>query len=120
MNAFHNYSLSTKTDELKKLIAENPDYPIVVLAGTSASDGDHSWTFCASISFSVTEILNCDFLDYDDTVFSDRDRLEEYITDIAADEHPDLSDDDFNALIKEKLQKLEPYWEKVIAIYADN
>ena len=39
-------SLITKeTDELKKLIAENPDLPIVVLAGSDANDGESSWTY---------------------------------------------------------------------------
>ena len=37
-------SLITKeTDELKKLIAENPDLPIVVLAGSDANDGERCY-----------------------------------------------------------------------------
>ena len=32
--------LSKSTEELKKLIAEHPDYPIVVLAGEEANNGD--------------------------------------------------------------------------------
>ena len=45
--------ITKKTDELKKLIAEHPDYPIVVLAGDEANDGDYSWMYCSSISFEV-------------------------------------------------------------------
>ena len=33
------YSLTKNSDELKKLIVENPDLPIVVLAGEEANDG---------------------------------------------------------------------------------
>lgn len=69
------YSITKDSDELKKLIEENPELPIVVLAGEDATDGDHSWMYCSCISFSVDEILDCDYLDYGDTVFTDRDRL---------------------------------------------
>ena len=31
-----------------------------------------------------------------------------------------LSEEEFNKAVKNKLEELEPYWTKVIAIYADN
>ena len=37
MNKFRSYTLSKESDELKKLILENPDLPIVVLAGEEAN-----------------------------------------------------------------------------------
>ena len=76
MSKFEDYTLTKKSDELKKFILENPDLPIVVLADEN-SVTDYRWTFCSSISFCIDEILDCDFYDYDDTVFTDRDRLEE-------------------------------------------
>lgn len=45
------------TDELKKLISENPDLPIVVLAGTDATDGEQI-TYCGDLRFYVDEILD--------------------------------------------------------------
>lgn len=114
------YSLAKNSDELKKLILENPDLPIVVLASDDASSGDWAWTYCSSVSFHIDEILDCDFYDYDDTVFCDRDRLEEYIEDMLYDEYHDKSDEEYEAAIKDKLAELEPYWTKVIAIYASN
>ena len=120
MNKFRTYSLSKESDELKKLILENPDLPIVVLAGEEANGGDYYWMFYSSISFHIDEILDCDFLDYDDTVFCDRDRLEEYIEDMLYDEYHDKSDEEYDEAIKSKLAELEPYWTKVIAIYATN
>ena len=87
MNKFESYTLTKKSDELKKLILENPDLPIVVLADRDSSSGDYSWTYCSSISFNIDEILDCDFYDYDDAVFCDRDRLEEYIEDMLYDEY---------------------------------
>ena len=114
------YTLTKKTDELRKLILENPDLPIVVLAGEEASCDYWGWTYCSSISFHLDEILDCDFYDYDDTVFTDRGRLEEHIEDMLYDEYSEKSDEEYEAAIKNKLAELEPYWTKVIAIYATN
>lgn len=114
------YSLAKNSDELKKLIAENPDLPIVVLAGEEANDGYWGWTYCSSISFDIGEILDCDFYDSDDSVFTDRDRFEEVIADNIYYENEEESDEYCEELIKRELEKYEPYWKKVIAIYATN
>ena len=115
-----NSLIAKDTDQLKKLIAENPDLPIVVLAGDSANDGDHSWMYCSCISFSIDEILDCDYLDYGDVVFTDRDRLEEKIADDLCSEYADKPDEEFEAAIAREVKKYDPYWKKVIAIWATN
>jgi hypothetical protein len=120
MSKFYSYGLSKSSDELKKLILENPELPVVVLAGEESWDGDHPWTFCSSISFRVEEILDCDFLDYGDCVFTDRDRLEEKIEDDLYNDYHEGPEEEYEAVINRKLQELEPYWKKVIAIYATN
>lgn len=120
MNKFRNYTLTQPTDELRKLILENPDLPIVVLAGEEANIGGNYWMYCSDIRFSIGEILDCDFYNYDDSVFTDRDELEEYITDILCDEYPNVSDKEFDAIVKKEVEKYEPYWQKVIAIWANN
>jgi hypothetical protein len=120
MNKFRSYSLTQKSDELKKLILENPDLPIVVLAGEESSTGWHSWTFCSSISFCIDEILDCDYCDYNDAVFTDREYLEEHVVDELADEYEDKSEEEFDEAVKRRLEEFEPYWTKVIAIYATN
>lgn len=120
MHKFEEYTLTKKSDELKKLILENPDLPIVVLAGEEANCGDYCWMFCSDISFSIEEILEYDFYDYNDAVFCDRDRLEEYIEDMLYDEYCNKSDEEYEKAIKDKLAELEPYWTKAIAIYATN
>lgn len=120
MNNIMDYSFVQNTDELKKLILENPDLPIVVLAGEDANIGSYYWMFCGSISFDIGEVLDCDFYDYDDAVFCDRDRLEEYIEDMLVDECEGMSDEEFENAVKNKMAEFEPYWKKVIAIYATN
>jgi hypothetical protein len=114
------YSVVQDASELRKLILENPDLPIVVLAGDEANGGYWGWTYCSSISFCVDEILDCDYYDYDDTVFNDRDRFEEKISDDLYDEYHDKSEEEYDAAVKRELEKYEPYWKKVIAIYANN
>ena len=66
MRVFTNYTLTKDSDELKKLILENPDLPIVVLVGEESNGGDYPWVFCSSISFGIDEILDCDYCDYDE------------------------------------------------------
>lgn len=116
------YSLAKNSDELKKLIFENPDLPIVVLAGAGAkaNDGDHYWTYCSSISFYIEEILDYDYYDYNNCVFCDRDYLEEYIENELYNEYYDKSYEEYEQAIKDKFAELEPYWKKVIAIRASN
>lgn len=114
------YSLTHNSDELKKLIAENPDLPIVVLAGEDANDGYWGWMYCSSISFDIGEILDCDFYDSDDSVFTDRERFEEKIADDIYYENEELSDEECDKLIEREIEKYEHYWKKVITIYATN
>lgn len=118
--------LTKSTEELKKLITEHPDYPIVVLAGEYANAGDYAWMYCNSISFSVEEILDCETPYESETVCTDRDdfydRLEEWLWDEMEDNDitPQITEEEFLEALKKEEEKYEPYWKKVIAIYADN
>lgn len=120
MNKFRNYTLTQSTEKLKELIAENPDLPIVVLAGEEANIGDDYWMFCTNISFSIEEILDYDIWDYGDAVFTDRGRFEEYIEEELWDEYHDKSNEEYDIAVKKEVEKYEPYWKEVIAIWADN
>lgn len=120
MNDFRSYKLSKQSDELRALILANPDLPIVVIAGEEANGGDYSWMFCSSIHFTVEEILDCDYTDHGDTVFVDRDRLEEKVEEDLYEDYYGKPDEEYQAAVKNRLAELEPYWTKVIAIYATN
>ena len=114
------YSLVKSSDELKKLILENPDLPIVILANEDSVCDYWGWTYCSSISFGIGEILDCDFYDYDDSVFTDRERLEERVVDDIYYENEEKSEEYCEELVKRRLAELESYWKKVIVIYATN
>lgn len=120
MSKFKEYSLTKTTEELRKLILENPDLPIAVLAGEDANIGNGYWMFCSRISFSIGEILDCDYYDYGDTVFTERERLEEFIADELYDEYHDKPLEEYEDAIIREVEMYEPYWKKVIMIWADN
>lgn len=113
---------TAQTDELKKLIAEHPDYPIVVIvANEVVADDFYGWWYAPSLSFSIGEILDCEQGVNDEKVYTDRDDFEEDLADILGDsgDYDETTDEEFDKIVQEELKKYEPYWKKVIQIRAD-
>ena len=111
-----------QTDELKQLISEHPDYPIVVLCNYEVcGDDSYCWWYAPETRFSIGEILDCEQDINDERVYTDRDEFEEDLTDILADsgDYDEATDEEFDAIVKAELAKYEPYWKKVIQIRAD-
>jgi hypothetical protein len=111
-----------QTDELKKLIAEHPDYPIVVLCNNEVCCDDlYNWWYAPEIRFSIGEILDCEQDINDERVYTDRDEFEKDLIDILANNcnYDEATDAEFDAIVKAELAKYEPYWKKVIQIRAD-
>ena len=110
------------TTELRKLIAENPGLPIIVLVGEEAYLGEWGYEYCANVSCDLREVLDCEIPFGGGIVPTDKDDFEEQLADYLYDlpENIGLSDSDFDKLLKEEVAKYDPYWKKVIAIYADN
>ena len=118
------YSLIHDSSELRKLIAENPDLPIVVLANEESASPDYGWTYCSSVRCALGWLLDVKtpYDDPDGYVFSDKDDLESTIVNAFQDDkqYEGLSDDDFFEAVKKELEKYEADWKQVIAIYASN
>lgn len=117
--------LSRQTKELKELIAAHPDYPIVVLAGEEANSGDYSWVYCMDVGFSVGEVLDCVCPYNDEEICADRDEFEEKMEELVYDEMrcdsgKEPTEEEFQQRFKEELERYEPYWRKVIEIWATN
>ena len=111
-----------QTDELKQLISEHPDYPIVVLCNYEVRNDDgYYWWYAPEIRFSIGEILDCEQYVNDERVYADRDEFEEDLTNKLADsgDYDDITDEEFDAIVEAELSKYEPYWKKVIQIWAD-
>lgn len=112
--------LTKDTEALKRLIADNPDLPIAILAGEDANNGDYGWMYCSNIHFSIDEILCCDFYDHNEAIFNDREEFEEKIADLLWYDYKDKPEEEYETAIKKEVAKYEPYWKKVIAIWATN
>ena len=113
---------TAQTDKLKKLIAEHPDLPIVVIVNTEVvADDDYNWWYAPDISFSLGEILDCEQDVNDMKVYTDRDDFEEDLADVLGDsgDYDETTDEEFDKIVQEELKKYEPYWKKVIQIRAD-
>lgn len=118
MKEVYSFNLAHNTEKLKELIVEHPDYDIVFLAGDEANPGgEYSYMYCSNIRFEIEEILDAYYGCFD-VVFTDRDDFEEKVRETLED--MECSDEEYEQAVKATLEKYEPYWKKVIAIYADN
>lgn len=111
-----------RTQELKELIKKYPKYPIVVICNSDVvCEDDGSWWYAPEIRFAVGEILDCYTDINDEKIYTDRDDFEEDVQYFVEnyDNLEDMTDEEFDAEIKRIIQEYEPYWKKVIAIYAD-
>ena len=111
-----------QTDELKELIAKYPDYPIVVIVDSEVvADYDYGWWYAPEIRFGIGEILDCEQDINEEKTYVDRDEFKEDIEYHLScyDEYENLSDENFDYLVEKTYQEYEPYWKKVIQIYAD-
>lgn len=121
MNLIHD------STELRKLIAENPDLPIVVISDEESCLEGSVYTYMGTVNCYVCEILNAevgsDCRGYYQ-VFEDRDDFEEEMAIILDDELGDdslkMSDDEFESLLQERIKEYEPYWIKAIVIKGCN
>lgn len=113
---------TAQTNELKKLIADHPDLPIVVIVNSEVvADDDYNWWYAPDVSFSMGELLDCDQDVNDMKVYTDRDDFEEDLADILGNsgDYDETTDEEFDKIVQEELKKYEPYWKKVIQIRAD-
>lgn len=112
------------TDELRQLIIDNPDLPLLVFAGEDANNGDYYQMSCSRIDAYVGEYLDCCQTVEEDVCFTDRDEFEEKLTDFLADKtycsDDEFNDDELNELVQKELAEYEPYWKPCIILTVDN
>lgn len=112
-----------QTEELKQLIAEHPDYPIVVMvANEVVADDFYGWWYAPDIRFTMGEILDCEQDINDEKTYIDRDDFEEdvrYCIENDDDLMESITDEEYEKEVKRILDEYEPYWKDVIQIRAD-
>lgn len=109
-------------DALKKIISENPELPIVVLANEDANCGDYAYTFCTLVHAEIGEILDCSQEQNDEICYTDREMFREQIEDnLSMDNEWDgKSDNEIEAEVNRIEAEYEPYWKKCIILTVGN
>ena len=116
-----NYGLVHDSAELRKLMQEHPDCPVVVLANEESACSDYAWTYCSRIRCAMSQILDI-VTPYDsgENVFTDKEEFRDAIAEAIDDGHPCYTDSELEEAVEAEYKKYEEYWRDVIAIYASN
>lgn len=113
----------TDNKELKRLILENPELPLLCFATEEANHGEWSTELasCRCHKGVVLDATNECWLPRDDRVYTDESDLEEDIQYCLSceEEYESLSDDEFDNAVAEKMKALEPYWKECIILTVD-
>lgn len=120
----YKFDIVKDSAELRKMIAENPNLPIVVMSSYEACTDEYYWTYCSDVRCEVGEVLDYECPWKEGRVYSDRTEFEDDLADYLSDEYEDmdhrLTDNEFEKLLEHQKEKYEPYWHKAIIIKADN
>lgn len=113
--------LMHSADELKRLITENPDLPILVFAGDNANNGDYAYMSCSYVSATKGEFLDCEQQIDECKCYTDRDDFEEDVFDVLVNDEQcvDLSDEEFNSVVKQKIVEYDEFWKSCIILRVD-
>lgn len=106
-------------DKLRVLILQHPELPLVVLAGTEATDGEHSTTFCSRVSASLGEFLDCNQDVVENHAFTDREEFENELRDHLWNSF-DGTESEFDIYYERELFSYEPYWKPCIIVEVNN
>ena len=110
-------------EEIRKLILDNPDLPLVFMATEDANIGEYSTMFCASVSAKIGEVLDCQQEINDEIIYTDREDFKDDICDYVTDKAYDyeiLSEKWFDTEVERIVSEYEPYWKKCILITVGN
>ena len=119
----YKFDIVKDSAELRKMIAENPNLPIVVMSSYEACTDEYYWTYCSDVRCEVGEVLDCECPWKEGRVYSDRIEFEEDLVDYLSDTIENankMSDEEFNNLVATQKDVYEEYWHKAIIIKADN
>ena len=111
------------TNDLRKLIIDNPDLPLLVFAGEDANhNGDYPYMSCSYINSYIGEFLDCSQIINESICYTDRDDFEDDLADYLdnLEDVAAMTDVEFDARLKQELAKYEPYWKKCIILYVNN
>lgn len=91
------------TTELRKMIIDNPELPLLVFASEDANSGENSWEY-ANIRWNIDELAL-----YNDELWVDYDEYMERLSCDLSDEeeYKGMSDEEYNNMIEEMIDNIE-------------
>lgn len=103
------------TTELRKLIIENPDLPLIIFCGEESWDGEHVYNSASASKGSIQELTLYD--DGYDSIWMDREDYAEKLADDLCDEeeYKDMTDEEYDKMVDQKVNETE--FVKAIVIY---
>ena len=116
-------SLLYATDDLKRLILEYPDYPLLVFAGEESNSGDWRYMNCSWVHAEVGEFLDCMQIVNEEKCYIDRDDFADDLADYIYDfEYHDWdgSDNEWDDYVARRTEEYDPYWRTCIILYVNN
>lgn len=118
----NNYYFLNECKELKKLITENPDLPLMFFAEDTGYDNAYVYMSCSLVKAEKGEVLDCYQDINDEKLFASRDEFEEEVEYALAwmDGTKDLSDKEFDELVKSEIAKYDDKWKDCIIVYVGN
>lgn len=116
------YYLLNECKELKRLIAENPNLPLMFFADDTGNDGAYSSISCSMVRAHKGRVLDCENEVNDEIVFDDERYFEEELEEMLCgiDEYRDLSDEEFDEIFKKEKSKYDDKWKDCIIVYVGN
>lgn len=107
--------------ELRKLILENPDLPLLIFAGEDCNSGEYSYELasCRCGKGKVLDAPDTVFIPRTDYIYTDEDELHEHFVDNFEGriEFEKLTDKEFFKEVEKAVKELEPYWKECIILY---
>lgn len=107
------------TDELRQLIIDHPNLPLLIFAGEEANaGGDYCYMSCSYVHAYVGEYLDCSQTVNDCYCYTDRDKFQEDVEY----QHSDFdgSEQEFEQFIENILMEYEPFWKPCIILCVNN
>ena len=119
----YEYDIVKDSTELRKLIVENPELPIVVLASYEECTDEYYWTYCSEVRCEIGEVLDCECPWAEGRVYNDHIEFEEALADYLSDTvdgADKMTDSEFEHLLNGQKELYSPHWHKAIIVMAGN
>ena len=103
------------TSNLRQLIIDNPELPLIIFCGEESWDGEHSYSSANASNGSIKELTLYD--DGYDSIWMEKEDCAERLSYELSDmeEYEDMTDEEYDKMIADKVAKAE--FVKAIVIY---